>query len=497
MGWGGLAKSGLVGIFVLVNLAGCASIPERALPPASLVFEDVTAIDAAEGSRSSVDVVLIDDVITAVGPSAGDRFSVQASRRIDGSGKYLIPGLWDAHVHLTFNKAIDHRTFFPLSLAHGITALRDTGGHLDLMVEARATAGTPETPDLFVSGPLVEGPLRVYDGSSAFFVDLSVGVSTPDEGRAMVNELADQGVDFIKAYEMLAPDTFSAIVDQATLRGLPVSAHVPLSMTVAEAVDAGVGDLMHLRNLEFGCVENIEVLAQARRDLLDGGPEGAGVASAGALRSHIHAAQRQDALQHQEAEACDRLIARLAENRVFQTTTSHLNAGYLNQWYYSDAWRETYAMLPPDVAADWLTRTDRSPDTPDVAAKRFDEWNASTIARMAQAGVPFMAGTDAPIRFMTPGISLHAELEQLVRWGLTPMQALEAATIAPARFFGLAGKRGAIAPGMKADLVLLSANPLDDVRNTRKIEAVVKDGKLHDRAALDAMIAGVAQSSSP
>ncbi|MFN2100340.1 amidohydrolase family protein [Altererythrobacter sp. MF3-039] len=488
---GNLARAMAAASGVLLALSACTSIPGDELQTASLVISDVTAIDAVNRARSDVDVVIMAEKIVAVGPDAGDGYRAEPGKRVNGSGKFLIPGLWDAHVHVTFDPDIDYRTFYPLSLAHGITALRDTGGHLDKLAPARAAAGQPDTPDLFVAGPLLDGELRVYDGSSAFFKDISIGVPSPEEGRAAVDRLAAEGVAFIKAYEMLAPDTFRAIVDQARMHGLPVSAHVPLSMTVAEAIDAGVDDLQHLRNLEFECAANSSALVAERQAMLEAGPAAADVPSAGALRGHIHGQQRQGALSSQDPQACETLIAVLADNGVFQTPTSHLNAGQVKQWYLTDEWRETFNMLPLELRARALQLTDREKQEPSPETLRYFEWNRATLARMEQAGVPLMAGTDAPILFMTPGISLHAELAQMVENGVSPIRALEAATVGPARFFGIENERGTIATGMKADLVLLAANPLDDIRNTQAIVAVVKDGALHDRSALDGMVKSV------
>ena len=470
-----------------LTLAAAAMLSACAGAPAyDIVIRDVTVWDAQNGLREGVDVAIAGDRIAAVGPALPARV---LEREIDGSGHYLIPGLWDAHVHLAYDEAVGHEVFFPLSIAHGVTSLRDTGGHLDKLAAARAAAGTPTTPDLYIAGPLLDGEYNVYDGSGGSFVDLSVSLTTPEEARAKVDELADAGVHFIKAYEMLSPEVFAAVAEQAKVRGLPVTAHVPLSMTADAIGPLGVTDLQHLRNLELACVANPESLEAERRAMLEAGPQGG---SHGALRSAIHASQRAPAIAMQDEAACDALIADFAAKGVFQTPTAMINRLAYEQWFKAPAWVENFAMLPPDLRADWTARAAASPlREPTEAGLAFAAWNRAMTARLVEAGVPVMAGTDAPLAYFTPGIGLHAELAGLVANGLTPEQALEAATLTPARWFGLEGERGTIALGMAADLVLLSANPLEEISHTRSVEAVAKDGVWHDRAALDGVLAGV------
>lgn len=473
--------------FVAAALTACAL---HACSPAdvsstAVSIENITVIDAAKGAQPNMDVLYDGAKIIAV--TAHSAGANGAGTTIDGTGKYLIPGLWDAHVHLAYTPGLDHTTFFPLSLAHGITSLRDTGGQLELLADARALAKSdPLTPNLFVAGPLVDGPLRVYDGRSASFPNLSVGASTPAEGRAIVDGLAAANVDLIKAYEMLPEDVFKAVVDQADSHGLPVAAHIPLSMTAEEAVAAGAADFQHLRNLEFSCAGIADDLHDERLVML----EENNAPHAGALRSKIHSAQRAKAIYAQDSAACNALITTLAANEVFQTPTLSVTRFFGHQLYAQPRWQETYKLIPPTIGAGWLERSlklsNRAADADTLA---YDAWVQTMVKRLSDAGVRIMAGTDAPIAFLTPGASLHEELAMLVEAGLTPLQALDAATLAPAQFFGLEDQMGLIAPGMQADIVILSANPLDDIRNTLSISAVIKSGEMIDRAALDTFLA--------
>ena len=471
-----IAKTG-IGFAMVVVLSACAGSKQSAT-----VITNVTAIDALGGERGPVDVVIVGDKIAAMG--AGEAKKYEAIEAIDGTGRYVIPGLWDAHVHLAYDKDIGFETFFPLSLAHGVTSMRDTGGHLNLLAEARAAAkADPSLPNLYVSGPLLDGEQRVYDGNG--IPDLSVGLATPAAARAKVDELATAGVSFVKAYEMLNPEVFAAIADQAQSHGLPVAAHIPLSMTGQAAIAAGANDMQHFRNLEMACAANgLALLADRQTQLAN--PENL---KANKLRSAIHASQRAPAVRNQDSAVCDEFIDSLAKADVFQTPTLTVTRFMVRRFFADAEWKKTFPLMRPDVAKSWAERSaklkDLQPKSDDLA---YDAWVMSMVKRLAAAGVPVMAGTDAPIGYLTPGASLHEELFMLVEGGLTTAQALRAATYEPARFLGVEKQVGSLDAGMTADLVLLSANPLADIRNIAKIDMVFKNGLSMDRTRLDELM---------
>ena len=468
----------------LLSLTACVTTVENG--PKATAILNVTTIDAVNGVREDVGVLILDgDGINMVGDiEAGEfgGFTPANLTIIDGRGKFLIPGLWDAHVHLTYTPGLDHRSFFPLAIAHGVTSLRDTGGHLELLEPAREAASLdPIAPDLFVSGPLLDGENRVYDGHSASFPDLSVGLATPQEAKEKVDQLAAAGVDFLKAYEMLKPEVFAAIIKQAKQHNLPIAAHIPLSMTATQAAVAGASDMQHLRNLEFGCTHDNNDLLDKRQQLLNTNQ----TIRAGALRGRIHKQQRVLAIANQNNVVCNDLINTLRQNNVYQTPTLTIARFMTRRLFAEPDWQSTFSLVPETIGKGWLERAiELTESQPDEAALKFDNWVVSMIPRLQAANVPIMAGTDAPIGFLTPGASLHQELVLLVDAGLTPMQAIRAATLTPATFFGLDKEQGSIDAGMRADLVLLNANPLDNIRNTQSIEAVIKNGFYLDQEAL-------------
>lgn len=459
-------------IAVVLALVSCA--PGE--PPADLVIRNVTVIDAANGVREAQTVVVRDGRIAAV--QASD-LSVQAAEVVDGSGQYLIPGLWDFHVHLTYDQRFTE-AMPGLFLNHGITSIRDTGGPLELVVPAvqalRAEGAT--APRVFFSGPLMDGEHVVYDGINRPLL----GIGNPDAETARENmaRLAEAGVDFVKIYEMVSPEVFAVLVEEAESRGLPMDGHVPLSM---QARDAGpyVQSLEHLRNIETDCGADPDAFVAERRRLLTN-PDGVPGAT---LRSQLHSLQRLPSIRAYDEAQCQEVLASMMS--TIQVPTLRLNALSLQPPFARSDWGEVLEKLPADVAEDWGA-PEGGPMGGRSTDPTFPEWSLFLVDLMHQAGVPIGAGTDTPIGFAAPGYSLHSELEMLVRAGLSPLEALRSATLRPAEFFGLEGEMGTIEPGRFADLVLLGGNPLDDITETRSVRAVVTKGRLLDRGALDALV---------
>lgn len=450
-----------------------------------LMILDVTIIDPVNGATPHQDILIGNNVIAAI----GDRGSIATFAPVEtlnGTNKFLIPTLWDAHVHLTFNPQIGDAAL-PLFVANGVTRVRDTGGQLDQMiaVRERAAALGAAAPAIYFSGPLVDGQPQVYDGTPARFPDISVGIETEEEAIAEVDRLADAGAHFIKTYEMLKPEVFRALVTRATERGLPVTSHVPLSMTVGDVARAGVRGMEHLRNIGLSCAGNADELLAQRSDMLHEGREQEG----STLRSSIHAAQRPLAFAALDDATCNAVIQALADNHVFQTPTLALNTRGALRPFLRPKWQVEASHLPATVYKAWKDAVENaksSPVSPAYAA--FSDWSLAMVARLHGANVPIMAGTDTPIGFLTPGFSLHLEMETLVRAGLSPLEALASATVRPAEFFGLENEMGRVEVGQSADLILLRENPLEDIRNTRTVETVITRGVVLDRATLTTML---------
>lgn len=457
-------------LFAVLAALTAACGPDPA--PTGTAITNVTVIDAVNGQREHRTVIFDGDEITAVLPA--DEAAPAVASTLDGAGLFLVPGFWDMHVHLTYDDRFT-AAMPAMFLRYGITSVRDTGGLIPLLDPVIAAMRAPgaAAPRVFYSGPLQDGRFVVYDGESR--PEIGARNATPEEARASVLALADHGVDFIKVYELVTPDVFDALVGTARERGLPVAAHVPLSMYASQAGPA-VDSMEHLRNVELDCSDNAAELYEARLGILNAHESGPGFE----LRSRLHELQRLPAIARYDEARCARTIASLSS--TIQVPTLRLNALALHPPFLREDWNDGLAVTPADAAAEWKQAGEEWFADDEPRDTTFGEWSLDLVSRMHAAGVPIGAGTDTPIGYAIPGYSLHTELERLVEAGLTPLEAIAAATIRPAEFFSLQHEMGTIAPGMRADLVLLAADPLADIRNSRRIVTVISKGRVIEPA---------------
>jgi len=436
-----------------------------------LAFTHVAVIDAT-GSPTKFDmtVVIDGDRIAQIEKSRKTKLSSDV-RVVNASGKFLIPGLWDMHVHL-WNKEV----FFPLLLANGITGVRDMGSPLDQIKQWRVemASGTLLGPHIFAAGLIVDGP---KPGCGP----CSIAVGTPEEGRKAVQTVKQQGSDFVKVYTMLPRDAYFAIADEAKLQHMVFAGHVPESISAREASDAGQKSIEHLMDILVSCSSKENELrreneARLRKDGLR------------AMTSTLEQAAALDSFDQKHATA---LFAKFVKNGTWMCPTlSVLRAEALigDPGFTTD---DRVKYVPPFIKQFWddpysvKGRTAQENET----AKRVYEAQLDLVGRMRRAGVQFIAGTDSPNPFVFPGFSLHEELELLVQAGFTPTEALQSATRNAAEYLGLGRWEGTIETGKHADLVLLDADPLENINNTRKIRGVILDGKLIEKPELEKMLA--------
>jgi len=457
-------------------IAGCSSGREKC-KETTFVFKNVTVIDAVNGLRSDQNVIIRGNRIVESGP-INEVSEPSGSTIIDCRGKYLIPGLWDAHVHLTNSKDLVP-AMFPLLIVNGITYVRDTAAELDqiqpLLTEAEeASRLNGMAPRIFMTGPHIDGLQLIWSSS--------VSAVSVEQARFIVDCLIRSGVDQIKVYDLLEPEICLEVLSHAKSKGYKVSAHVPLAMDVIEASNAGLSSMEHMINLEMSCSSDWDSLLKARQQIIAQGDGKSGRE----LREDIYKAQRLYAFKTQDNKRRETVLKALADNNTWQVPTLAITSQDEHRIYARDDYKMTFRYLPEPVRTEWRkSATLRADQAPSEVGMAHAYWAYDMIPRLVEAGIGIMAGTDMPLALLTPGFSLHEELALLVRAGLTPLQAIESATLRPAQFFGLENQQGSIANGMMADLLILNANPLDDITNTQKIEAVMRDGHLHTRDELD------------
>jgi imidazolonepropionase-like amidohydrolase len=369
---------------------------------------------------------------------AGAKKLPQTAHVIDATGKFLIPGLWDMHVHVQDAPEI----FARLYLAHGITGIRDMRMELDALIELRGkiTRGELLAPRLIASGPALDDPPPEWP------LPIKMRIKTASEAREAIGTLKSNGVDFIKVHNFTPREAFFAIAEETKRQHMTFVGHVPLSVSIREAVEAGQRSIEHLS--EFRVVEECS-----------------------------------DPARHRD------LVALFQRHETWQTPTL-VTLRRIGQRVTTDESRTEY--VPSSVKKFWeltdgmlqrLTAEQRT-----TVSRQYQE-ALQLVGEFQQKGIGILAGTDSPaMPGVVSGFSLHDELALMVEAGLTPTQALQTATVNPARFLGRLRDLGTVEQGKLADLVLLDANPLNDIHNVGKIDAVILQGRLLDRARLNTLL---------
>ncbi len=433
-----LSKISLVASLIAIFPLGCGA-PEPRVVSAAFAIENVTVIDVESGNRTADQTVVVSgNRITAVGP---DDVAVPAGARvIDGQGQFLIPGVWDMHVHAL--RAAERA--LPLAVASGLSGLRDMGSTLAQVPETReAIANGLVAPRLMIAGEGLEGVPGGFPGLPPNTV-----LATPDEGREMVRQLAELQVDFLKAHTRLNRETFYAILDEAEGFGIPVDGHLQPGLDIIEASDAGQRTIEHLNGLQMACAADPEALNSEEPD---------------AAPIEI------------DRTRCEETIRHLVGNGTWLTptlggprATGGAGGGNLRTRHFN--------LEITRLAADGGLRLLAGTDWPGPG---YSVGNYS--------------GVDSR--------SLMDELAGLVEAGLSPQEALRTATVNPAILFEMEDQLGSVETGKFADLLLLEADPLVDIANMKRIAAVVVNGWFIDAAEqqrmLDAELAAREQESAP
>ena len=429
----------------------------------TLAITHANVIDTVNGKiQSDTTVVINGNRITSVAPTTG--IKPKAGRVIDAHGAYLIPGLWDMHTHVYFDSTAGDGTdlVLPLFLANGVTGIRDMGSALDPVLHAREEIAAHRLlgPRMLVSGPMLDGPKSEYKAA--------IAITTQEDGRKAVDMLKSRGVDFIKVQSGVPREAYFAIADEAKKVGIEFEGHVPDAIRASEAVAAGQRTFEHLIGIfEASSSDETRYLT-------------------GKKTVGMFLASYDPALEAG-------IIQLLAKNQVWQCPTLYWERG---QWlvdsidytkdpdlaYATTTWVKKYW---PRAQKGILKTLDIDPLP---IREKFVTHELEIVRKLHAANVPFLAGTDTPAGVdVLPGISLHLELQRFVAAGFTPLEALQTATLNPAKFINKLNDFGTVEPGRIADLVLLEANPLDDIANTRKLAGVVTDGRYLSREDLTQM----------
>ena len=474
-------------------LGGCngeSANPEA--PLTSVVVRNVSVIDTAIGELLPNQAVIMEGRwIKAVGSDASLEVPPGAEI-IDGTGKFLMPGLWDMHVH-TSNEAVTTQALFPLFIANGITGVRsmaadchvENGGcgediaPIERVFAWRKAIGEGQLvgPRFIAASYYTNGPRRAEDSS----------INSPgnaEHARAYARLLNERGVDLIKVYSRMLREPYFAMASEAQQLGLEFSGHVPFLVKVSEASNAGQKSIEHITGFLEEC--------SPEGDGLRGQIREASYESPDFWRLLIQLANSFD------VERCASLYALLEENGTWYVPTLSVERFYDRLSSPRGDWRfdERIKYVPQAEVVFWdEMEKGYSEGIDDYLSFMQPHYRKSfQIAKAAfDAGVPMLAGSDPGEFGIIWGFSLHEELGYLVEAGLSPAQALKLATVNPARYMGRENELGSIEPGKLADMVLLEKNPLADISNTQTINMVIANGRVFSRRDLDAQLEGVEQ----
>ena len=474
-----VAMTALVSVALVVGvLLPLQELPVKAAEASPLVIEDLTVIDTRNGIEIPHQaIVVIGNRISFVGPTE-DVPVFNEVRRIAGAGKYVIPGLWDAHIHTL---RLSPQLHFPLLLANGVTSVRDMGDACSWSDNLKCLPEIRKWKDRIAEGSLLSP--RIIATASYHVENLGQNrdVDThvlENESRALLVALKARGDDFIKLQldDHVNPLVFSTLVTQAHLQGMRIAGHLPFSVDLLDPLLASVQSVEHDSGLLPQC-----------SDLL--------AAFDGRNRSKARLLARAD------DKRCDAVLASMARNRTGYVPTHIASIGQdwhlLSNTYKSDE-RIKYVALPQRFMwrffAYLAVAGTAAEDRP--ALEAYYRASQKMTQRALAHGVAVMAGSDSMDPYVTHGFGLHDELLELVQAGLTPAQALRAASWTPALHFGLERDYGSIEAGKFADMLILDKNPLQDIQHARAINLLIFDGKLYTREDLDAMLSFTASQAS-
>lgn len=466
---------------ILVLLVVWAAFFQKKATAQDLAIVNTTVIDATgRDARANMTILITDGIITGIRPVNKVKLAPE-TRIIDGKGKYVIPGLWDMHVHNASDSL-----FCTLMVANGVTSVREMLGpktSYSYQLEWRNQIRRKQITGPHIYIPMAAlGPLQNWGG---------VTVSTEQEAIDFVKECKRLNVDFIKVFDLYDEKVITTLLHEAKKEGIRVGGHCPLSLNAGDAAEAGLGTMEHTYEMLVSSSsqeDSIRAYLEREASIVH--------ESKGKLMRLLYFVSSPNVLKTYDPDKAAQLFKRLKASGNYQCPTLSLFDGQLKGMYRDTSDVEGIQYVRDDCRNGWKTFYSRltNPTKPSdyEQIRQINENKYELVRAMNKVGIPFLAGTDVgsgcTILYMVPGFSLHGELRSLVKAGLSPMQALQASTRNAAAALGVLDKTGTLETGKCADLVVLNENPLKNIGNTRKIYAVINDGTYLSRSDLDNLL---------
>lgn len=441
-------------------------IPIISIAQSDLVIRHINIVDVKTGNIKSKQYILINNkkIVTIHIDNNNLKFS---EKQIDGKNKYLIPGLWDMHSHNNGDINYTKNFIIPIMLANGVTGLRDMWGMKEeITLRDSINKGLIIAPRMVIGTPLVNGPTTFFEGS--------VSIKNAEQVPAIVDSLQNIGYDFLKIYSHLRSDIFNALAAYCKQKKFLIAGHVPVGVTAEEASNAGMQSFEHLFGLRKSVADNSNQRCKEWENE---------VSDTSDFAALLKVLMKSESLSLPFNSAMAKKLAAtlVANHTAVVPTITALFGVCLDIDSLKKITPLTYVM-PSEEKMWYDTRAIINFD------KGLGKNSLQLLNFLHKQGVMILAGTDNENPFVLQGVSIHNELQYYVQAGLNPLQALQTATINPAIFLHRENELGTVDVGKFADLVILNDNPLKDIVNTKKIDAVIMNGTLIDKAQIEQML---------
>lgn len=464
--------------FLFILTVTLTTITCKPTVQADLIISNANVIDVIQGKTiTGQDVIINGDKIQTIMPHGESQF--KSKNLLNGEGKYLIPGLWDMHVHTG-----DADIFFPLYVANGITGVRDMGGGLEQSTgnlsvkfeklsgwKSQVTRGERLGPEFILAGAMIDGSPTYWPGN--------IGVTDSISIHEAVRQQKELGVDFIKVYHNLNPEQLSEVAHASKKNNIKFAGHIPIMFppmeTLTKASSLGQSSIEHMIQVQVAISQG-EIQVHNFMDVADA---------------------CQKIINRIDLEKEQRLYEVFKKNETWLTPTVSVwwGVGQLDQ-EHEEVFENWLQYIPKNISNEWNRNPFQDTQLINHSPKDYETFREATLSmakvakRMYDSGVNLMAGSDSENPMIVSGYGLHKELELLVEGGFSPVEALRLATINPAKFLER-DDIGQLAPNFKADIIILDDNPLNDIRNTTHISGVILRGKSITRERLDQMLSEV------
>jgi len=459
--------------FLLIPILSTLSCSSDKKEQFDLVIQNGNVIDLETGNINQQTIFISNGRIKKLG-SLEETNSFEIKKTIDASGKYILPGFWDNHVHFRGGDSLikANKNFLNLYIANGITTVRDAGGDLTSAVmdwKKEIKNGGLVGPTIFTSGPKIDGPKGTWAGSL-------VVESEPDIQKAL-DSLQSIPTDFVKLYDSrISGELYLKTIAEAEKRELITSGHMPFTVELNQAVDSGIDAIEHLYYIMKGCASNETEVTQKLRNKEIGFWDAMPML-----------------MENYQDSTAQKMFFHLRGHKVYVVPTLHIGKtlSYLDEVdhsndeylkYMSDGFVKTYEGR--------INRVKNASKKAIADRKDLDKFFGKLAKSLNDAGVGLLSGSDSGAynSYTYPGISLHKELQEMVNNGITPLEALKTSAYNGSKFLKKNADYGSLSNGKRADIVLLEANPLEHIENTQMIYAVIKEGKMYNKAQLNMLL---------